>query len=118
MRSLDRLIECILQTLRAKRQPFTYRLHSTVGGRVSGVYAFWLGRACLYVGKSTDIGTRLYQHRMSEHNPKLQRYFHAWPRSIETSYAPLGDPSPRDLDRAEREAILHLRPRANVLHNY
>ena len=112
------MIGCILQTLCGKRYPFTYRFHKTIGGSVSGVYAFWLGRSCLYVGKSIDIGNRLYQHRMNEHNPKLHRYFRAWPQNIETSYASLNDPSTEDLDKAEREAILYLRPLANVQYKY
>ena len=110
------LITCIVNALRTQRRPFTYRSHTLVGA-ISGVYAFWLGRACLYVGKSGNIGFRLHQHRMQGHNERLQRYFRAWPRDIETSYIALADHSPGEVAAFERQAIELLRPIANVLHN-
>lgn len=110
------MIECIVKTLKRKRQPFTYRSHKALDRAACGVYAFWADSCCLYVGKSVDIAARLYQHRMNEHNPKLSQFFRAWNR-IAVSYAVLNNPSDSELAACEREVIRYLRPLTNVVHN-
>ena len=110
------MIECVIKTLRRKRQPFTYRSYKAMDSAACGVYAFWVSNCCLYVGKSVDIGQRLYQHRMNEHNDNLWRYFHAW-NDIAVSYAILNNPSNDELAECEREAIRYLRPLTNIVHN-
>ena len=111
------VIACIINALLSQRRPFAYNSHTLVGA-IRGVYAFWLDRsACLYVGKSEHIGLRLYQHRMQEHNERLQRYFHAWPTDIEMSYIALNDHTSGEIASFEQQAITLLRPIANVMHN-
>lgn len=111
------VIACIINALLTQRRPFTYNSHTLVGA-VRGIYAFWLDRsACLYVGKSEHIGSRLYQHRMQGHNEHLQRYFHAWPTDIEMSYVALSDHTPQEIGSFEQQAIALLRPITNVTHN-
>lgn len=102
---------CILNALRCRQRPFTFRFHATVAA-VQGLYAFWLGGKCLYVGESVNLKNRLYQHRMQEHNTKLERYFNIYPRDIKASYVVLGDR--QDRRTLEREAIRYLRPVANI----
>lgn len=100
--------------LRARRHGFDYNFHNRVADQESGLYAFWLsGGACLYVGMSTNIAGRLRQHRMQEHNLDLARYFNAFGREVEVSYAPLSGRSSAELRYAERRAIKKLRPLTN-----
>lgn len=110
------LIACIVNALRAGQRPFTFRFHATVAA-AQGLYAFWLNGKCLYVGESLNLSNRLYQHRMREHNRKLQRYFDVYPKDIQASYVVLDDRSNQDRFALEREAILRLRPTANITHN-
>lgn len=110
-------IDRIVMALKTQRRPFTYRSHTLIGA-VSGVYAFWIDHgACLYVGKSERIGSRLRQHRLQEHNECLRRYFHAWPADIEMSYIALNEHTPQEVALFEQQAITLLRPIANVTHN-
>lgn len=102
---------CILNALRFGQRPFTYSFHSTVA-TVQGLYAFWLNGKCLYVGESRNLQQRLYQHRMQEHNTKLEQYFNVYARDIRASYVVLDDG--QDRLALEREAIRYLRPVANI----
>jgi excinuclease UvrABC nuclease subunit len=106
---------CALNVLRSRRRGFDYNFHNRFEKGVSGLYAFWLDSgACLYVGESGDIGSRMYQHRLSEHNSALQRYFKAFSRQIEVSYFILIDSTGADRRRLEQRLIVSLRPFTNV----
>ena len=100
--------------LRLRRGPFTYNYHNRISKDMSGLYAFWLRGRCLYVGKSIDISRRMYQHRMTEHNPKLERYFSAFAQEIEVSYISLMDKSETEILRLENKMIRILRPATNA----
>ena len=56
----------------------------------------------------------MYQHRIAEHNEKLERYFKAFSKEIEVSYFVLRDKSDTELRRFERKVIRLLRPITNV----
>lgn len=109
-------IASIIDSLRANRRPFDYGFDQRVGYGVHGLYAFWLGRRCLYIGMSTDISRRLHQHRTQEHNARLLKYLRAWWRDIEASYVALDLSRSTDLQALERAAITTLRPMTNVVH--
>jgi len=106
----------VIEALQRGRRPFTYCFDQRVGDGVSGLYAFWLGKRCLYVGMSVDISRRLHQHRTQEHNHRLLQYFRAWWNDIEASYVALSRRHPHELQRFERILIKHLRPLTNVMY--
>ncbi len=109
------VLTCILSALRNGQRPFTYEFHKRVAA-VQGLYAFWLGGKCLYVGESGNLSQRLYQHRMQEHNAKLKKYFRAYHGDIQVSYCHLPNEENRFL--LERAAIRQLRPTANIAHKH
>lgn len=107
-------VTCALNVLQTRKQGFDYNFHNRVEPDTGGLYAFWLDSgACLYVGMSTNISQRMYQHRMQEHNPDLDSYFRAFSRRIEVSYIALRDRSAADLRRMENKLISALRPITN-----
>ena len=110
---VDATICIATTTLRTVQRPFTYGFHQ-MAATIPGLYAFWLNRRCLYVGESLNLSVRLYQHRMHEHNSRLQRYFDAYPQEIRVSFAVLPNLTHADLLTLEREAIRRLRPLTNV----
>ena len=112
------IVGCVICALKTRRSPFTYNCHYRVGSGKGGLYAFWCNRSCLYVGMSGDIARRIYQHRMTEHNPMLERFFGAFAQEIELSYVALNDISGTELRRLERKTIRILRPIANKAHNH
>lgn len=97
-----------------KRRAFHYGFHNRIRGGLIGLYVFWVGKACLYVGKSTNISQRLYQHRMQEHNPHLERYFRAFANLIEVSYISQEECQSADLLSLEGSIVRTLRPITNV----
>lgn len=106
---------CVADLLTSRRWPFSYGFHNRVASGKVGLYAFWYGNACLYVGKSTDIQRRLYQHRFREHNPKLLQYFRAFARDIKVSYVSGDDCRTINLLSLEGNIIKDLRPITNVV---
>ena len=108
------IIQCIINFLKLRRSPFSYNYHHRINSQTKGLYVFWLHNCCLYVGKSEDIKCRMYRHRMTEHNRKLERYFKTFSKDIEVSYFVLPDKSDAELRRLERKAIRLLRPVANI----
>lgn len=112
MSELD-LAARVATCLRNRRRPFTHSFDARIGAKAQGIYAFWLNSCCLYVGMSTTLRQRMYQHRMQEHNDVLDRYFKAFWRDIEASCVELNGRSKQDLLVAERDTIRLLRPRTN-----
>lgn len=110
--SYERLAHC----LRHRRRPFTRGFDFGIGSSERGVYAFWLRSSCLYVGMSTHLRQRIYQHRMQEHNELLSRYFKAFWSDIEASFVPLSGQSEAALRSTEQAVIRMLRPRTNRQH--
>ena len=100
--------------LKSDIQPFNRKFDSALDRGTAGLYAFWLGRRCLYVGMSKDIRRRLHEHRVQEHNAKLKRYFIAFTLDIDASLVNLGDLSENEIRRLEQAAIHKLRPAANI----
>ena len=109
------ILICILAALRSRQGSFIFGFHAAVGA-VQGLYAFWLGGKCLYVGESSNLRNRLYQHRMWEHNPKLERYFNAYPRDIMASYVALTNHAARERRALEKQVIRYFRPVTNIAH--
>lgn len=110
-------ISCVIAGLRVRRRPFTYNYHNQVSENARGLYAFWARGMCLYVGMSENIGTRMYQHRMNEHNRELDRYFSAFAREIEVAYIQMQGKTRKQLQQLEHKAICNLRPIANISHS-
>ena len=105
---------CAVRALRNNRRRFDYNCHNKAP-LASGLYAFWVENACLYVGKSINLRTRLYQHRMQEHNSTLDRYLKAFAQQVEVSMATPAECNGADLVPLERQLIHILRPISNVL---
>ena len=114
--SVVAVLACILNALRNGQRPFTYEFHKRVV-QAQGLYAFWLGGKCLYVGKSINISQRIYQHRMQEHSTTLERYFKAYPSDIQVSYCSLTNHTGEDVLALEKATIQSLRPAVNITHN-
>lgn len=106
------VIRAILAQLRGRhRYRFSPGLSYVVGRDMPGLYAFWVGCCCLYVGMSKHIGRRLHEHLVRQHNRRLDIYLRGYRGNIEVTVAPVTDPA--NLRSLEDEAILALRPRAN-----
>lgn len=105
---------CVVQALRCNRRRFDYNCHNRAP-LASGLYAFWVDKACLYVGKSINLRTRLYQHRMQEHNSTLKRYLKAFAQQVEVSLATPAECKGVDPMALEGQLIRILRPISNVL---
>lgn len=105
----------VVDQLRTCRRRFTCALPRTSGLEVAGLYAFWVNGHCLYVGMSKNIGTRLYQHRMRQHNDSLALYMRAFWEHIEVAVASMPDTPESCLGRIEQKMIHALRPRTNIV---
>ncbi len=110
----EALLQVALTGLRGRRYRFTPALPNRVGRDVAGLYARWLSCFCLYVGMSTSIGMRLYQHRVQQHNDRLAAHLKAWWKDIETSVIAIPGVSRDCLLRIEQRAISALHPCANI----
>ena len=78
-----------------------------------GVYTFWRGEICIYVGISKNIRGRLLQHFENCHNPNLK----AWIRSHYTlHFRILSVHDRRHQQMRERTLIKRLNPSCNVAH--
>ncbi len=107
---------CAAHVLRLKRRRFDYNCHNRIPQGIGGLYAFWLSSgACLYVGKSNNLGRRLYQHRMQEHNDKLASYLKSFAEAIEVSHVTSQDCNGADVTSLEMQLIHTLRPLTNIL---
>lgn len=106
----------VVQILQRCRSAFTYRVDRFIRRDSPGIYAFWLGTKCLYVGMSTQLGVRIHQHRLQERNDVLLRWFHAFPREIEIAVATMEGSAQTELRKIERHAIRALMPEANKTH--
>ena len=68
---------------------------------------------CLYVGMSENIRNRMYQHRMSPHNSKLDSYFSAFATEIEVAFVEMKNKTKKELLQLEEQMISMLRPSTN-----
>ena len=105
-------IGSLVDMLSATR-PFDYNYHNRVGGGVRGLYSFWFHGCCLYVGMSTDIGRRLWEHRTNETNADLHKYTHAFSREIEVSHVDMAGIERKVLEDIEARVIRRMEPRTN-----
>lgn len=107
------VIQAVLSQLRGRRYRLSLGLSYVVGRRdTPGLYALWVGCCCLYVGMSEHIGQRFRQHLARQHNRRLETYLEGFWGNIEVTVAPVMDRA--RLKSLEDEAILALRPRANI----
>ena len=108
------ILRCAINALKSQRRGFDYNFHNRVESGAGGLYAFWLDSgACLYVGMSTNLSERMYQHRMNEHNSELEQYFRAFSQSVQVSYIALRERSSAELRALEDKLISVLRPITN-----
>jgi excinuclease UvrABC nuclease subunit len=103
----------------AKRRrfgPYGFKTASLgkIPANVIGIYAFWHGGRCIYIGqaKAQSIKDRLWQHYKNCHNSTLDKWIDAYGRELtfcvfHSSY--------RRIDDLERKLIKRHQPRANVL---
>ena len=118
---MSRLVEfpCVIDRLKSRRETFDFNYHQRVQQGLAGLYAFWLGTgACLYVGRSRDIRTRIYQHRTNEGNEELDSYFKAFVSWIDVSYIGCRDEMGARLEAMEDQAIQFLQPLTNKTLQY
>lgn len=83
-----------------------------VPAHAAGVYSFWFGRRCIYVGKTErqTLRKRLIQHFKDSSNPDLMRWIHVYGRDLKFCCASL---ETRAIDRAERYFIRRWQPVTN-----
>lgn len=106
---------CAVRVLRGQRQRFTYNCHKRIPEGIGGLYAFWLDSgACLYIGKSTNLSQRLYQHRMQEHNNRLDGFLRSFAQQIYVSHVTAFDCEGEDLQPLEKHIIRVFRPLTNI----
>ena len=91
--------------------PFGYRSYEHVA-ETPGLYCFWIRRACLYVGMSTNLKRRLQQHCTAEDNPILKDHFRVYSSEVRLSLAYRNVPVD-ELRKLESQAISKLHPIAN-----
>ena len=110
-----KVVCCAVHFLRTHQQGFDYGFHYRLEPGLRGLYAFWLsGGACLYVGMTTNMRTRIGTHRTNTHNSGLQRYFDAFHGEIMVSYISLPEYSESELLAMEDKAKAKLRPFNNI----
>ena len=78
-----------------------------------GIYAFWFGRTCVYVGKTErqTLRDRLIKHWESTHNDILELWIKAKNDKLDISYKIIDKRS--EIHRYERYYIKILNPLAN-----
>ena len=80
-------------------------------GDGGGVYCFWDGPDCLYVGESGELRERIEGHRRGSNNWKLRLYIHRYGYRVQISCVYL--PSESSALRVESAAIAYFDPRFN-----
>ena len=100
--------------LRRCRLRFTYTVGRRFPQDARGIYAFWRGKTCLYVGETIHFPRRMEEHRDRTHNPKLYQWFQSFPDNIEVSFVHFEDADKRLLRRIEAQIIRCLHPDANT----
>ena len=80
-----------------------------------GVYGFWYGTRCIYVGKAANqpIKERLKQHWTDAKNPRLREWFEAKGREICFAYKVITEK--KEIDAVERLYIKRFQPLTNVI---
>jgi excinuclease UvrABC nuclease subunit len=74
-----------------------------------GIYIFWSGRLCLYVGKATNLRQRLISHWRESHNDDLNVWIRCLGSKLCVSLVPISG----DLQTAEQALIDRHRPHLN-----
>lgn len=111
----ERFDSCrIVDLLRRCRLRFTYTVGRRFPRNARGVYAFWRGKTCLYVGETIHFPRRMDEHRDRTHNPKLYQWFQSFPDNIEVSFVRIEDADKRLLQRVEAQVIRCLNPDTNA----
>jgi len=84
--------------------------------RIVGIYIFWRGPICLYVGqaKEQDLKKRLNQHYSDCHNSWLSLWLQSG-HKISFSYEAVTNKA--SIDAKERNRIRSLKPLTNITHN-
>ena len=91
---------------------FGRQFHENVD-EVQGLYAFWVRGACLYVGMSMNLKSRMQQHCEMETNPKIIENYDAYGGEIDVSLLYLEGYCEEQLRILESEAIRKFNPIAN-----
>jgi len=80
-----------------------------------GIYGFWFGKNCIYVGKADlqAIYSRLVQHYKGTHNRILRLWIEAKGPRLRVSYKAISNSA--DIDVMERVCIQRFKPLANVI---
>jgi len=99
-----------------ERYPFTLStINSKVPPERNGVYAFWSGRYCVYVGK-TEVQTlrkRLCDHWSETHNPRLRKWIAVKKARLMISVHAIDDA--KSISTYEKYYIKKFQPLTNVI---
>lgn len=109
------IVRLVAMDLRATRQPFRRGYEECIHSPIRGIYAFWQGPLCLYIGMSIDIARRLRHHRLQEHNEALEKRLRAYWRDVDASHVVLPHYDERCLRAIESALIDTLQPRTNLV---
>jgi hypothetical protein len=96
-------------------KPFTLAHIHRYAPDLPGVYTFWFGRYCVYVGQSKkqSIRKRLIDHWQGSHNPALSIWIKAKKDSLTVSWLPVERVAV--IPVIEKRCIQRLQPLTNVL---
>lgn len=115
MASEQAIADEVIRGLKTNRRPWKQKFEAKIPLDVGGLYAFWLARQCLYVGMSTQLATRIYHHRVQEHNPELADFLERFWDQVDASYVLLPELDTERILCIERAAIRRLRAKANKI---
>ena len=77
----------------------------------AGIYIFWSGKFCVYVGQARDLRARLLTHWKRSHNDDLHIWIKALGSRLCISYEVVNS----DLGRAEQSRINRYQPHLNKI---
>lgn len=98
-----------------QRFPFSLSVVKRLAPTAPGVYGFWYGRYCIYVGKTERqfIRERLLDHWNHSHNDQLRDWLRAKRDDLQIAFAQVDDT--RQIAKYERYYIRRYQPLANKI---
>ena len=101
---------------KVRKLPFNWANIDRISDKVIGIYIFWRGPFCLYVGKAKDqaLKKRIRRHYTECHNPWLALWLKSG-HKISFSYEAVSNKA--SVDAKERNRIRSLKPLTNKIHN-
>jgi excinuclease UvrABC nuclease subunit len=101
----------ILPTKRINSYPFRKETIDVYVPESPGIYIFWSGLFCVYVGQAKNLKDRLSTHWRKSHNDDVNTWINALGSNLSISFEVVG----KDLFRAEQAFIDRFNPHLNKI---